>query len=84
MIGDFRAVSSIARFAVELIKQTLKRMLVHFGRHGLVVTALAGHFKKSKFALKKLMIVNLIDYIFSTAFVVRASNHNLIIQFGGQ
>ena len=84
MIGDFRAVSSIARFAVELIKRTLKRMLVHFSRHVLEVTVLSRALNESKFALKKLVIVDLINSEFSNAFVVRALNHSLIIHFGGQ
>ena len=50
----------------------MKRMLVHFGSHGFVFTAFSRKLNKSKFALKKLMIVYLIDNEFSTAFVVRA------------
>ena len=84
MIGDFRAVSSIARFAVELMTRTLKRMLVHFGRHVLELTVFSRTLNESKFALKKLVIVYLIDSEFSTASVVRALNHSWIVHFGGQ
>ena len=84
MIGDFRAVRSISRFAVKLMKRTLKRMLVHFGRHVLEVTAFSRALNESKFALKKLVIVDLIDSEFSIASVVRALNHSLVIHFGRQ
>ena len=84
MIGDFRAVSNTARFAVELMKRTLKRMLVHFNRHVLEVTAFSRALNKSKFALKTLVIVYLIVSEFLTASVVRALNHSLVIYFGSQ
>ena len=61
MINNFRAVNPIERFAVKLMKQTLKRMLEHFGRHDRVVTNFSRALNESKFALKKLMIVDLID-----------------------
>ena len=84
MIGDFSAVGSIARFAVELMIRTLKRLLVHFVRQDLEVTAFSRALNKSKIKLNKHVIVNLIDTEFSTASVVRSSNHSLIIYFGGQ
>lgn len=81
MIGDFRAVGSLERFAVNLFKRILKRMLIHFIRHVLVVTDSNKAFNEFKFLLNKLVIVYLIDGEFSTAFVVHASNHSIFNTF---
>ena len=59
-------------------------MLVHFGRHVLEVIAFSRALNESKFALTKLVIVDLINNEFLTASVVRAANNSLIIHFGRQ
>ena len=84
MLKYFCAVGSIARFAVKVEKRTLKRVLVYLIRIVLFIAIFWQTLNDSIRAVKKFVLVDLINVIFKFASGDRALYLGFLIHLSGK